>query len=546
MHYHDQMNMFGSSSFTLGNNVGSNVVAFTLSLINSANTSDLVSKLSKNCTWIVDDLEYKFLVEQCTNKINENGIDKEIIVVKISLDAFNANNMLTYIFEQLYKIGYGLELNRERALRVALNVGTERYYLERANAFIKALRQKGDEPLSIDFQMLNKICFEIPDGYRDSLVYKIARKLQSYKLYKCTRNMIALYRGSELCKSISAEVDSQVCDLDDAMFSKIQRMPEKYFPSKFLAICTHKSYENYENIVLFEFAVNLYNDREKIISCLSCEDLKAELKMSMAVSTFLPQYDVVRCFISRLKVYELLDKIFMKLCRNGVAIDVKAQYDTRSNLALNKLDDYIKFASYVIALIASDDPSLFELNWLARMSYELPSGLQSRFVFEASMMLRKKLFFHCALSLCILYREDPLCPELLRLVDDLQMVINARAAITHSKVKENETQEEKTIRLETGIKLIIQRAPYSQCKNQVNKMFCNLAEVGNDRQDVISLFDPNNLDHSFRQADKLRYDQKFKLLQFSSSSVRKETGADTSLTSEKAESLKSDISKCTA
>jgi hypothetical protein len=479
-------------------------IIIKFSLVESAKNEDLKKILEQNNTFIDNGNEYAFTVQSVATTVNNNGVLSIVNIIEVQLDIFHAAKILNYLFDILHKNGYGLPLHGRYTVRAKLNIGTEEYYLEHAQQLIKPLKKKGDNPLTIEYQALLRLCNEFIDNKRGALVYKIARILQFNNLYQCALGLISSYLWDDKFHALHAELLANICNLSaaDVLTLKKQVIATKenkingflsarvgdFFVIKFISNVK----ENFESLFNFFNKLELY----------SCDGKKLYSNIEFAMSE--SQYAAI--FKMKVEdVYVVFEQLFMRLSKSGMFKEIRVQYDIKRDLGLNNLNDYVKFAKTVIDFMPADDLLSFEYNWLVSMSHELPVNIAQAFAIEVIKVLKDKNFLNCALGLSMVYYNDSLCKILPPLVQELHLLHYLVTKAFLLVKPHNEDQEDKNKRLESYIRSLIANNHYTTYQSLITNMFCELAGAVNGDQNVLKNFNPNNLDASFRFADNLRH-----------------------------------------
>jgi hypothetical protein len=435
---------------------------------------ELVTQLNSINTLVINEVEYEYTASIGTISANMNvpgqaaPVVTAIPTIKISFNTAETSCMLPFVFEQLAKIGYGLDLHDQAKIRQELNVGTEHFYLQRASEIVKELKNKGDDLTTKEYQDLIKLVHERSADYNTSLAYKIAQMLRNKWLYNCALGFISLFSADPLFKNLINEL-AQRSALETSTLRVILKSAEKQGNVKIERL---EASNNGTNAVL-RFKIldptqpptavpldNLFDNEDapvaqqaptspespevqrlvsllKEINILDEAGTRRKTGVKVGKSDNHPIVPMLQFATLSENIYTLLDPVLMLLHKEGYVIAPKYAYQLRAWLGVMKnfeflKGDYLKYAANVVSMLANnqvkDDVKSFEYHWLSRMSYELPVFMRAEFSYNVALMLKQQNMFQCALGLASLYANDTTVPAFPALITELQNIVNRQRA----------------------------------------------------------------------------------------------------------------------
>jgi hypothetical protein len=493
-----------------------------LYLFDESKTEDLCNKLNSKNTVTRDYKKNSFTAQielMDANITDTNGVQRisKVPTVKIIYDSKDVDVMLEFIFAQLYKHGFGLDLLEQNKIRRDLSLGGEDSYIQRALPLIEKLASKADEPLTLEYTQLIKVSNEIPIDHKISFAYKIALLLKDKKLFKCALSFISLYQTTAICKTMLQQLQSRINHTTDTQLRLIVSSPV-------MLIDTHAGIiemRRDDDEKIFSLAMADGPFRQNLLRVLSenCDLQIKEQDCKFSVSTSfiptVPPLPALKLSISAQKAYLIFDYMLMILQKNQVIIALETRFTIRTQLGFAKLEHYYKCADAVIELmqVSKDDPTSFEFNWLLSMAFEIPIMLRSTFILKAAQMLQAIGYLQCALALAVGFKHDTICKELPALVGSIELkYYESQIMLMLNNVPENESMDAKYLRYENILREIAKLDCYSQFKSTADNLCYKLAGLngvdieGAEHKQIAAQINLHNLDATFRILERRRND----------------------------------------
>ncbi len=451
-----------------------------LAIADDRSLATLLEELCKNVEFIVDHIKYSFSVELFTAQVPQTQPDQPIPIecLRFKFAAAFCNKILPFLDAQLYKLGYGFDLHEIYAIRSAIFISDEKFYLQRAQKILAVLCTKVDDPISIEHNQLIRLSYEIPAHARYSFIYKVANILRFNGFNRCALAMISIYSENPGCKNfIAASIPPTELELDEIVNS------DKFIFSKNDYRMDLNNTEGIVNLRLIlpegDFKTSLYeNLRQNNKIILQHDTYAFNVELSLTTSGVVEP--CIRIYFDYVDLHHAFNFTFQQLEKFGFLLDIKNKYTLRKHSGGYKVNGYLQYAEdHLNNLLAKgDDLCAYEHNMLVELSYELPTKLRADFICQIINILKDQGFYNCALAHAALYRADETHPAIASAVASIEYVLSVRPIMQMlDNVPGNETDEQKQQRLKDTISKICTLGKYQELKELADKLLFELAGV---------------------------------------------------------------------